>query len=201
MEAQASEIVQSKSRRQRKRDRQQQNTTFYDIWPFRIYRWLSETLGRWYNDLEPRRKRAITFAWYLVLAVLWVAAFRRFGSPWVAVSTILAIFYSVSGPSSKQQRGYSAYSVFNPGQRSLLGDLRAEDIERELRHGLREEGDSNLIELPPDLMRCPQDLSRPLDRKSDLVNKPCLCGSGLKTKRCCGSRIVTKQRQFNEKTG
>jgi len=84
------------------------------------------------------------------------------------------------------RQGYlSAYSIFNPNQRSLLGDLRAEQLEAELRKGqgasIEAADDSNLIDLPQQHVACGELPAR----MSKAANKPCPCGSGKKYKRCC----------------
>ena len=71
--------------------------------------------------------------WKIVLpVVLWLVAayFLKFDAVFIAVSIIFGIFYNLG----KREAGqWSAYAVFNRGQQRLLGDLRGEQIEGEIR--------------------------------------------------------------------
>ncbi|KAF4649420.1 hypothetical protein FOL47_002101, partial [Perkinsus chesapeaki] len=76
---------------------------------------------------------------------------------------------------------YSAYSVFNRGGRHLLGDLRVDQLERELRgQGPAGAGADTDLLVP---------LGDPgaTSFSSREANTVCPCGSGRKRKRCCGA--------------
>eukprot|EP00918_Siedleckia_nematoides_P098528 GHVU01215580.1.p1 GENE.GHVU01215580.1~~GHVU01215580.1.p1 ORF type:complete len:156 (+),score=20.81 GHVU01215580.1:2217-2684(+) len=95
---------------------------------------------------------------------------------------------------------HSAYSVFNEGCRALLGDIRPEQIDGELRSGGRGGGSASpgaaatkWVQLPKD----DSDDSFEGDRelaKPRLGNKACRCGSGKKTKKCCGAPESAKRK-------
>lgn len=81
--------------------------------------------------------------------------------------------------------GRSAYSVFNEGIRPLMGDLRAATIERELRGAQASDSVDEDLDEEEDLV---QDGIRSNESiyRSRLANRRCICGSGKKTKKCCG---------------
>uniref|UniRef100_A0A0G4HTK5 SAYSvFN domain-containing protein n=1 Tax=Chromera velia CCMP2878 TaxID=1169474 RepID=A0A0G4HTK5_9ALVE len=119
---------------------------------------------------------------YVVLFLLWVLAVRTLGTPMICITIIFGIFWNL-GEGGEGRGGISAYSVFNRGVRSILGDLRAEQIEGELRHGERGAqgaGGGDLIDLP-------QERLDPIPMTSRTANVPCPCGSGRKLKKCCGT--------------
>ena len=65
-------------------------------------------------------------------AVVWsgVAVWLAFDPVFIAVSIIVGIFLNLG----KRETGqWSAYAVFNRGQQRLMGDLRGDQIEGELR--------------------------------------------------------------------
>jgi len=93
------------------------------------------------------------------------------------LSGVAAIFWNLGG--HRRFGELSAYSVFNPGQRALMGEMRAEDIDRELRQGRAnhdndDDDDGGGLWMPHN------------NFKSRNANKLCPCGSKKKTKKCCG---------------
>ncbi|CAJ1348641.1 unnamed protein product, partial [Effrenium voratum] len=123
--------------------------------------------------------------WYGAALVLWVLTFIYTG--YDKVYLILSAMAFILGPGLGEGRGeYSAYSVFNRGQRHLLGELRAEQLDAEQRgdqqlagYADREPDGGGLIELPGT-----EEEDKPTIRSRD-ANRPCSCGSGKKAKRCC----------------
>lgn len=122
--------------------------------------------------------RRITFlcAWYYIFAM------TNYDQIFFMVSCIVAIFCNLGNRTD----GYSAYSVFNDGCRHLLGDLRADQVDREYR-GLghvQDDGravDSNIVRYEgedEDVVPWQEYV------KSRDVNKKCFCGSGRKFKVC-----------------
>jgi hypothetical protein len=107
----------------------------------------------------------------LVVAVVW----SRFDAAVISVTIIVGIFTNLGNSSS----GISAYSIFNRGCQYLLGDSRAEAVDRELR------GHAVVSETQPESPRY-------LNIPSKFINLPCPCGSGLKAKRCHAMRSVRK---------
>lgn len=162
------------SRRQRKKQRQEHAR--HDN---------ASLLGRLYRKWAGTRTFAVLQVVLICLAIAgWVAALHQIGKVWLIISAVAAIFLSFRGQ-SPNSTGYSAYSVFNPGCKSLLGDLRAEKMQREMGHVvLSEHDEDNIIDLPEELQRTSVPL-RVRDVKSRDLNKPCPCGSGIKVKKCC----------------
>ena len=69
---------------------------------------------------------------YIVACCVWIAfaIWLKFDAVFIAASIILGIYFNLG----KREAGqWSAYAVFNRGQQRLLGDLRGEQIEGELR--------------------------------------------------------------------
>ncbi|PFH32650.1 hypothetical protein BESB_012620 [Besnoitia besnoiti] len=115
----------------------------------------------------------------LLATVCTILATRRFG----ALAGILIGFALILWNLRYDEAGgaVSAYSVFNRGVRHLLGDLRPADVDRQLRNGDRngdEQDDDNVV-----LLDAPRAVG--VHRSRD-ANKRCPCGSGKKTKKCCG---------------
>eukprot|EP01032_Pedospumella_encystans_P013914 gene13914-16000_t len=71
------------------------------------------------------------------LIILWLTAFAvmnylEFGSLWIILSMFASIFLNLG----KRKRGeMSAYNVFNDGFKQLLGTMKAEQFDNEIRHG------------------------------------------------------------------
>eukprot|EP00745_Piridium_sociabile_P045682 TRINITY_DN9939_c0_g1_i2.p1 TRINITY_DN9939_c0_g1~~TRINITY_DN9939_c0_g1_i2.p1 ORF type:complete len:147 (-),score=8.17 TRINITY_DN9939_c0_g1_i2:209-649(-) len=118
----------------------------------------------------------------ITLLVVLVGA-RVFGPAFLIAALIIGIFFNLG---ESRNALYSAYSVFNPQQRSILGDLRAEQFDQEMRHrGPAVNTDSNLIDLPA---QPGHDLGT-IARSSKYGNQPCSCGSGKKLKKCCAAAV------------
>eukprot|EP00435_Cladocopium_sp_Y103_P045083 s891_g12.t2 len=115
---------------------------------------------------------------YTILAGLWIITFYLTG--YDKVYLIFSLMCFIFGPGLGEGHGeYSAYSVFNRGQKHLLGDLRAEQLDAEQRgNHLAGPTDGGLI--APGV----EAEDKPVIRSRD-ANQPCPCGSGKKAKRCC----------------
>jgi hypothetical protein len=118
--------------------------------------------------------------WHSCLVVLVVCS--RFDAAVISVAIIALIFLNL-GDSNRGP--FSAYSVFNKGFAYLLGDARPQFVDQQLRNGgqaIREPEFSDADEP-----------TRGLDIPSRFMNKPCICGSGLKAKKCCSSRAGNRR--------
>ncbi|CAD7958738.1 unnamed protein product [Amoebophrya sp. A120] len=118
----------------------------------------------------------------VLLSLLWLAGAAYFRSQiYIIFSGIGFIFLSL-GARAEDDDGVSAYSVFNRGARHLLGDLRPDQIDRENRGvaHMGGGGGNGGGGLGGDFAGAEQ-------MKSKDANKPCACGSGKKTKKCCGA--------------
>ncbi|CAK8992049.1 unnamed protein product [Durusdinium trenchii] len=132
--------------------------------------------------------------WVWSVVAVWLLTFFLTGFD--KVYLILSMIAFIFGPGLGEGRGeYSAYSIFNKGQKHLLGDLRAEQLDAEQRgdHHLAafagREQDGGLIDLPGAELAEDQPVIRSRD-----ANQPCPCGSGRKAKRCCFDTRQTRQR-------
>eukprot|EP00397_Hematodinium_sp_SG-2012_P061499 GEMP01081550.1.p1 GENE.GEMP01081550.1~~GEMP01081550.1.p1 ORF type:complete len:136 (+),score=28.66 GEMP01081550.1:190-597(+) len=96
---------------------------------------------------------------------------------------IIAIFLNLG----TRTGGYSAYSVFNQGQRHLLGDLRAEQVDREYR-GIAHMGGNQPAEEENNVVQYEGPEAPVVYVKSRDQNKECYCGSTLRYKKCCGAK-------------
>ncbi|KAF8821279.1 hypothetical protein IE077_002209 [Cardiosporidium cionae] len=112
----------------------------------------------------------------ILLFVLWIIAVKILGKIFFILSLIVSIFINLSS----RVDGYSAYSVFNPQLRHLLGDLRADQVDQEMRGGFTLQANNNEDEPFVDLPEV--EMAKHISRRA---NKPCDCGSGKKFKRCC----------------
>ncbi len=72
---------------------------------------------------------------------------------------------------------YSAYSIFNKGCRYLLGEARADILDKQIRGG---GGVAEREEEPRE--------GEYRNFPSKYINRPCPCGSGLKAKKCHANR-------------
>jgi hypothetical protein len=107
------------------------------------------------------------------------------------VAIIVAIFSNLGDTSSPSP--YSAYSIFNKGCQYLLGDARADAIDRQIRGAQRHlagaessRGHESGIDIT--------------DIPSKYANRPCPCGSGLKAKKCHGAVGRNTQRSTQKRT-
>uniref|UniRef100_A0A7S4VJD9 SAYSvFN domain-containing protein n=1 Tax=Alexandrium monilatum TaxID=311494 RepID=A0A7S4VJD9_9DINO len=149
---------------------------------------LGRALGSWMERLDPLSVSPLA----VVAFAAWAAGlhYSGFDQMYVIVSVMALIFGP--GLSRGAASRYSAYSVFNRGQRHILGDLRPEQIDAEQRGNQylegREGAGEGLIELPEGADgEGDEDDDLPVLRSRD-ANKPCQCGSGKKAKRCCYTR-------------
>lgn len=125
--------------------------------------------------------------WLLHLFLVIIVAYSKFDAAVISVCIIISIFCNLGGESKS---GYSAYSVFNKGFRRLLGEAQPEQVEQQLRGGVRGyEADSQDRGPAIDLTNFP----------SKFINRPCPCGSGLKAKKCHASKKPPDSRQLEEK--
>lgn len=114
--------------------------------------------------------------WIIHILMVSVAVYSAFDPAIISVGIIVSIFCNLGNSSS----GISAYSVFNKGCRYLLGDSRAEDVDKQLRGGA-----GALSSTPREKTHVPANFT---DIPSKYINRPCPCGSGLKAKKCHGNR-------------
>merc|ERR1719327_1326782 len=119
----------------------------------------------------------------LVLFCAWAVIFRWSGCD--QVFFIVSIMALIFGPGlGSRSSGPSAYSIFNPGQQHLRGDLRAEQLGDRFLMG-HNNADDNVF-VPDDLQAVDiEDKDELLLVCSCDVNWSCLCGSGCKVKKCC----------------
>lgn len=108
--------------------------------------------------------------WVVHVFFLFAVIYSKFDTAVISVVIIAAIFSNL-GQSSNSE--HSAYSIFNKGCRYLLGEARPQDVDKQMRGG----HDAPIHEEPSGY----EGLSVP----SKFANKPCICGSGLKGKKCC----------------
>jgi len=123
----------------------------------------------------------------MIVWILWalggVAAFWfGFAAVWFLLLVLFLVFANLSS-GERSSKSSSAYSVFNPGQRALPGDLSIAPYEALLRGR-------------PENSRSPFDIDTSNIQHSTSVrsrytgppvprNAHCPCGSGLKFKKCC----------------
>jgi hypothetical protein len=108
-------------------------------------RLLPKPLRSGYRRVVPRavrvflRERSGRF-WALLLAYgvgQWLAARVQFGLVFFIVALVAFIFLNLEWVKSRPRGVLSAYSVFNPGQRRLAGELDPGEHDRMLRGGLQ----------------------------------------------------------------
>ncbi|CDJ37789.1 hypothetical protein, conserved [Eimeria tenella] len=115
---------------------------------------------------------ANAFRALLVVGVL--LSLRYLGAAFASVLGIFLIFWNLGEGGG----GASAYSVFNRGANYLLGDLRLQRIDQQLRNAdAAVEDDGNVVAYRP-----------PVELRSRDANKKCPCGSGRKLKKNGGGR-------------
>ncbi|TRY51808.1 Uncharacterized protein CTYZ_00001773 [Cryptosporidium tyzzeri] len=121
---------------------------------------------------------------YLVSFSLYFLSGYFFGTSGVIILTIVCMFLNTS---SNQRNGnqLSAYGILNPGFRRILGDLRLEQLERQLfnRYVVSDEEEmENSIEDSKEKYS-DDEMNYPISKFS---NKKCpRCNSGKKYKKCC----------------
>eukprot|EP00933_Yihiella_yeosuensis_P001145 TRINITY_DN10186_c2_g1_i1.p1 TRINITY_DN10186_c2_g1~~TRINITY_DN10186_c2_g1_i1.p1 ORF type:complete len:201 (+),score=33.72 TRINITY_DN10186_c2_g1_i1:44-604(+) len=127
-----------------------------------------------------------------ICSILWAASFWYSGFD--QMYFMITVMAAIMGPGlGKRTSGMSAYSIFNQGQRHLLGELRAEQIDAEqrgdqyLQNYGREDGPGGVVALDENGNEVEEAEQIPELRSRD-ANQPCQCGSGKKAKRCCYAR-------------
>ena len=117
-----------------------------------------------------------------VLVWLGIAWLTRLDRVFIIVSVLLGIYFNLG---SRRVGSFSAYNIFNKGFVHLLGDLRAEQIDAELR---------NQVAVPRRVEE--EEKKKPIESVSSRdVNKLCACGSNRKWKKCCGAITVEEKQE------
>lgn len=107
----------------------------------------------------------------IALITTWSAGYWAFlqwelGSLYIMISILVAMFMNLG---ERRKGELSAYSVFNKGFRNLPGQLRGEDIDREIRHIFERNNDvHNEIENDNDFDSESVDETNENEQKSDL---------------------------------
>ncbi|QOY41900.1 Uncharacterized protein cpbgf_400120 [Cryptosporidium parvum] len=121
---------------------------------------------------------------YLVLFSLYFLSGYFFGTSGVIILTIVCMFLNTSS-NPRNGNQLSAYGILNPGFRRILGDLRLEQLERQLfnRYVVSDEEEmENSIEDSKEKYS-DDEMNYPISKFS---NKKCpRCNSGKKYKKCC----------------
>ena len=123
--------------------------------------------------------------WVLHASLILFIGYSRFDAAVISIALLIAIFSNLG--SSDHSSPYSAYSIFNKGCRYLLGEARADQLDRQIRGGTRtvqpggDEDERSVLNIP-----------------SKFINRPCPCGSGLKAKKCHAMRR-TRNEKSSEK--
>jgi len=122
--------------------------------------------------------------WILHLFLLLAVVLSRFDAAVISIALIVAIFSNLGTSDSE----YSAYSIFNKGCEYLLGDARADQIDKQLRGGgVRRDTPNEPADPNPNFIDIP----------SKFMNRPCPCGSGWKAKKCHASRKTVSSASNN----
>lgn len=117
--------------------------------------------------------------WAIHTALTMLIVFSRFDSAVISLAIIVVIFSNLGSNDSKSS--WSAYSIFNKGCQYLLGEARADQLDKQIRGGGAGGEASGLEETPH---------SSFLNIPSKYINRPCPCGSGLKAKKCHAKKRV-----------
>lgn len=126
--------------------------------------------------LVPMRAWAKLLAWVLGFAVFKSA---EFGGVYFVVSVMVYLCRTLG---EKKEGQISAYSVFNKDGYAMPGSLNAEQFENEIRHKTPAAGKRREEYRADDGGGT---FRAHFKRKSKAANKPCVCGSGRKYKKCC----------------
>jgi Uncharacterized conserved domain (SAYSvFN) len=113
------------------------------------------------------------------LALAWLTSLDRV---FIILSVLVGIYFNLG---SRRPGSYSAYNIFNKGFKHLLGDLRGDQIDAELRNkmiGRDPTADTNSGADDDN-----NDARQGGLANSKNANKLCSCGSKKKTKKCCGA--------------
>lgn len=130
---------------------------------------------------------------YLILHGSLVAGVvaTKFDAVMISVAIIVAIFSNLGNSSLSSP--YSAYSIFNKGCQYLLGDARADALDRQIRGAQRHVAGA-------ESSRGHESGTEMTDIPSKYTNRPCPCGSGLKAKKCHGAVGRNTQRSTQKRT-
>ena len=111
---------------------------------------------------------------------LFLAWWTRLDRVFIIFSVLLGIYFNLG---SRRPGSYSAYNIFNKGFKHLLGDLRGDQIDAELRNKIVGRDNAERVN------EGTQDEDEPEGGifSSKNANKLCACGSKKKTKKCCGA--------------
>lgn len=83
---------------------------------------------------------------FLIWASLWkLFIYIEFGSLYIIITLFAAIFSNLG---QKQEGDLSAYSVFNKGFTTLLGQSTGQQFDNEIRHNLGDDDDDDKRDLP-----------------------------------------------------
>ncbi|CAD2089143.1 conserved protein, unknown function [Plasmodium vinckei lentum] len=119
----------------------------------------------------------------IILLLSCYFCYHIFGIAYIIIVLILIIFLNLDYSKNTNGQSISAYSIFNKDKRYLIGDLRMNQIENELRHTKPTTYDDSDNFLRYD------DIQRNkiyIKGNSKYNNKLCTCGSNKKFKKCCG---------------
>lgn len=143
--------------------------------------------------------------WLIVIKLLlWLIIYYysikfEFGLFYLIITIIYLIINNLSSTSNGNQL-LSAYSVFNPNQERLLGNLNPEQFEREIRYSTNNNTNNNPNTVSINTVNNTNNSTSNINysRHSKFANKPCYCGSLRKYKLCCS--IINPAQLEKQKT-
>lgn len=173
----------------------------------------SEEFEFW-NIVRRNQTKIVKFGVWLLSWVL-ISYYLEFGMIYLCGSIAYWIFTNLG---TREEGEISAYSMFNNNFEKIAGTFGADLYEKMLRKGNKNEKiDSNSIyagttqTLTKDELnkrkrnknskntrkknKNKKSLTQHPKRLAKHGNKPCMCGSGLKYKKCCMKQILAKQRE------
>ncbi|CXI23513.1 conserved protein, unknown function [Plasmodium berghei] len=119
----------------------------------------------------------------IILLLSCYFCYHIFGVAYIIIVLILIIFINLDHNKNTNGQPVSAYSIFNKDKKYLIGDLRMNQIENELRHTkATTNDDSDNFLRYDDIQRNKMHIKG----YSKYNNKLCTCGSNKKFKKCCG---------------
>jgi len=138
-------------------------------------------------------------SWRTWLWITWIAVGVAFFDPdFALLYCILTGFFLVLTNLGRRKAGeLSAYPVFNPGMKPLPGTTSAREIDASLRAG-GGLGAAHSIDFPDSDESETENTLKPIEKQGR--NELCICGSGLKFKKCCGSPAAIKKQTLAGKT-
>jgi hypothetical protein len=122
----------------------------------------------------------------------WLLVWRAFGGD--KLFFMASVFLLMMTNLGKTDGGLSAYSVFNPGQRHLLGEFRAEHVEQMVRNP-QGAPPAREMDQDGDVVGVEETEPQAPEIKSKEANKAFKSGSGRKLKHCCGAPPGRKERR------